>query len=628
MARRCHFLAVVLAGAFFGFAWAQQQQGQRVNVTVYVEGVVTVYITHGAPAKPSFVAPPSPKSEMFYTLSERNYIDNSIAASIRVDFGSKATSLSSGDLVQAPLTISLDPSQAALLGLGSDLTSFGGRRRLLSAKHEQARRMALEFHETRRSVQEVRSLLGILQTLGVSSLGQTPKSDDPIIVDRSADKDLFIVNGQSQTISSVTFVFYSSSCGVYPSINAAKIRQWWFDAGRNASITGTLQRYYETCSYNQLRFPKDNNFVFDVDIPCTGVSFFGRYDLRKGYGNGFSLDNEFSIFSLLAKDFLRRTNFQLSLDWMNFRRKIYMFPFDFQTTWFGRPGMGQHGCNYGSECSTWINIPMNSDRPDVPFIFQELGHNIGLTHSSRDVCDGGKCWNDEVGDPVDPMGSVWINDRDKNIACLNAPQAYKAGWATTIKNGHISAFSDLRPGMPRDFVLPAMAYNKSNMLRIVTDQGKAVVDEFTEPPQRALFVSYRVRVNASGSYDSALNDIWNNRVWVHQFDDTANGMRSSWPPVVLSALTDDTPPPDVPGWGPLPRNFIQQLPADLGALTIRVKGKTPLTATVTVCRYLRANETGSFEICSDGLDNDCDGLVDAVDPDCATFLTKRSPPPC
>ncbi|GIL77136.1 hypothetical protein Vretifemale_6686, partial [Volvox reticuliferus] len=111
-----------------------------------------------------------------------------------------------------------------------------------------------------------------------------------------------------------------------------------------------------------------------------------------------------------------------------------------------------------------------------------------------------------------------------------------------------------------------------------------------------------------------------------QFDDTANGMRSSWSPVVLSALTDDIPAPDVPGWGPLPRNFTQQLPADLGGLIIRVKSKTPLAATVSVCRYLKANESGSYEICSDGLDNDCDGLVDAMDPDCANFLIKRLPP--
>ncbi|GIL77138.1 hypothetical protein Vretifemale_6692, partial [Volvox reticuliferus] len=71
-------------------------------------------------------------------------------------------------------------------------------------------------------------------------------------------------------------------------------------------------------------------------------------------------------------------------------------------------------------------------------------------------------------------------------------------------------------------------------------------------------------------------------------------------------------------------SFTQQLPTSLGNVTIRVKSKTPQAATVTVCRAIRVNEAG-LNTCSDGLDNDCDGLVDNDDPDCNPVL--KPPPP-
>ena len=37
-----------------------------------------------------------------------------------------------------------------------------------------------------------------------------------------------------------------------------------------------------------------------------------------------------------------------------------------------------------------------------------------------------------------------------------------------------------------------------------------------------------------------------------------------------------------------------------------------MTATVRLCRYTQISETN----CHDGLDNDCDGLVDMADPSC------------
>lgn len=48
----------------------------------------------------------------------------------------------------------------------------------------------------------------------------------------------------------------------------------------------------QVCTYNQLKFPPDKNIVVDMDIPCTGFTDYGPYDLVNGYGNGKDMDGE------------------------------------------------------------------------------------------------------------------------------------------------------------------------------------------------------------------------------------------------------------------------------------------------------------------------------------------------
>ncbi|GIL77139.1 hypothetical protein Vretifemale_6690, partial [Volvox reticuliferus] len=163
--------------------------------------------------------------------------------------------------------------------------------------------------------------------------------------------------------------------------------------------------------------------------------------------------------------------------------------------------------------------------------------------------------------------------------------------------------------------------------------------------ERALYVSYRVRQGAPGSYDSGLQDDLNNRVWVHEYNETANAIPANYrmPPLSLAVLSDDiirdpsTKQPSLPvvsGYGALPRTYSQFIPGR-GGITITLKRKTSQVAVVSVCRATSLNETG---FCSDGIDNDCDGLVDVTDPDCPQppamlprmpllASTIRSPPP-
>ncbi|GIL97553.1 hypothetical protein Vretimale_3186 [Volvox reticuliferus] len=618
-------LLVTMAFAGFSGAAAQDLANNNVNVTVFVEGTVLVYVSHQAPSKSTIRPPDTP--DVIYTLADKQQgEETTVAASVRVNFGKKAASLKTGDIVQAPIRLLLTQQQAEELAVdASSSNSSSSERRLLSEAHQQARRMVLDFHNTRRSVQEMQTLLGLLNTLGMTSLDQVVSSDDPLIIKRTVDKDMFITGGVQQNITSLTFVFKSSSCGVHPALNAAKIQQWWFDNGDDAPIVGSLQRYYNSCTYNQLTFKKQDNLVFDVDIPCTGATRYGKYNLKTGSKSG---DNELYGLAELAKQYIKNTSSALLKQWPSYRRKILIFPFDWYTSWSGFAGMAMVGCAPDQDCLTWINPGISDDRPDMPVIFQELGHNIGLVHSARIVCEGSKCWKDEYGDPTDPMGSTWANNPQKQVVCTNAPQSYKAGWSATIPGGHLRAFSDLTPGAPRVFNLPAMSLNKTNMLRIITDERNPNIGDKSEQPQRALFVSYRVRQSNPGTYDSGLNEAFNNRVWVHEYNETANEIPGNLdnPPLVLTMLTDEKTP-NIGGWGSVNRSFTQLLSPGLGGINITVRSKTPQAATVSVCRFLKPTEAPGGQSCSDGLDNDCDGLVDAQDPDCAVIPPPPPPSP-
>lgn len=60
---------------------------------------------------------------------------------------------------------------------------------------------------------------------------------------------------------------------------------------------------------------------------------------------------------------------------------------------------------------------------------------------------------------------------------------------------------------------------------------------------------------------------------------------------------------------------LPQAQIDTG-IVVRQLSADALSATVSICRPSIAMETA--DMCSDGLDNDCDGLIDGQDPDCAS----------
>jgi hypothetical protein len=107
------------------------------------------------------------------------------------------------------------------------------------------------------------------------------------------------------------------------------------------------------------------------------------------------------------------------------------------------------------------------------------------------------------------------------------PQSYKAGWASPIPGGHISATSDLTPGIARTFTLPPAALTKNNMLRIVTDLANNVVNDRVRSPQRALFLSFRyVRTYVRCHYSSAGVRLRSHLEWLVRSPCISNTLRA------------------------------------------------------------------------------------------------------
>ncbi|KXZ45977.1 hypothetical protein GPECTOR_48g409 [Gonium pectorale] len=507
---------------------------------------VSVYVTESRAANP-----------YTYTLVE---LANGTTYATRVDFPPSGVRFQTGDLIATTLNYTLPRHVARRLAI------------LANDKPLWATDSVLVITSWR--------LYQMILTLGRITGGQSfaPVATDSWRRGSSVAADLIVVNGTQLNVTSLAFLFQSPDCEtpLLATISASRLRQAWYnqseDGGAASPMAGNLQQYYQVCSNGFLRFEREKNLVFGpIDIPCKGINIDRTaYDMYNGDDGRGGLTNTFTAMWEAAERHLDR---------------------------FTKAVKGCPTNNYGG-CKSFI-YAMTEEQPNVPNVFHELGHNIGLSHSDRLKCpQNGDCYNDYETDPTDPMGAPHIENVDEVRASSYPPgQAYIAGWATPKYDVNISEFTE---GEPRSYRVDSMSTGSRTYIRLTLGNANLAARH-----QRAIYVSYRTRTQSPGGYDSGLE--YDRGLWIHEYNDTFSETAPAVTnPLGLAMLSfGEALEYPLPHWGGT-QHYTYKVGA-LGSaerLNITLVRVTDTYADVRICYSRAFSEATQPSFCYDTKDND------------------------
>lgn len=410
----------------------------------------------------------------------------------------------------------------------------------------------------------------------------------------------FVIDGKPVNITSVTMIV--SMCNSKAPFTADYLQKQYFDRAAPGSAV-TLQNYYSTCSYNKILFlPENNIIVEDIQIPCIG-SFNGA-----PYNTANSCDSNelYGWFDTALKQVAAR-----GIDLRKYKRRILMLPTRPRCPW---SGLASVGCV--SSCMTWINN--SPGQVNMQTLFHELTHNIGLQHANK-LLNGKSI---EYADCTDPLGCGGPNPQRKgtSLTCMSAAQQWKAGWASPTADGNIDFQRNMTDGIALVRTLPATALSDKNMVRVKIQ--KLPPYGSTTPQDQVYVFNYRVKQPDPG-FDSGLSADKDRRVYVYSFNATIQTPPRPDPsvpafkPTVLAAI--DAKKGTIPSMQLPVRTNMTWWFGELGrGLAVRFVSKTATQAVISLCRFAQTTENTATD-CFDGIDNNCNGLVDNEEPSCQPF---------
>ncbi|KAG2492538.1 hypothetical protein HYH03_009203 [Edaphochlamys debaryana] len=358
--------------------------------------------------------------------------------------------------------------------------------------------------------------------------------------------------------------------------------------------------YVATCSYGKATFDASNSRILTVKLPCSGVS---KVTKMAWDSSSCTKDN---LFNWMYEVEYYIDNVLKPLDWNHrrYRHHVIITPRN-MTQWAGPAcdwsGMG----SIGMAQSTWSYAWVSGDSWQQKQVYlHEMGHNYNLMHAATlenggpDACS--HCdWSSAMGYCCDTR-------------CLSPPHAYQLGWAKALATVNDS---QLTTGTTLAFELPSQIMSDANYLQVTTtwlgadDVAPSAVaamggTSYYYPPNATFLFSYRLDFEdfdeLPGGFSGGVN--------VYLF--TIGAQDELKDSVHLGLIS-----PSSPSWAdPSGSLVVRQLTGDANSVIL------------TLCRPEAASEAG-WEACNDFNDNDCDGLIDADDPDCAAFFTNRPPPP-
>ncbi|GIL56995.1 hypothetical protein Vafri_12260 [Volvox africanus] len=360
-----------------------------------------------------------------------------------------------------------------------------------------------------------------------------------------------------------------------------------------------MSDYIATCSYGKATFDQYNSRVLTIQLPCSGT---GHVTKMPWDSSSCTRDN---LLNWMYEVEWYIDNVLKPRDWNHrrYRHHVIITPRNMMD-WAGPDcnwsGMGSIGMAQG----TWSYVWISGDNWNTKQVYlHEIGHNYNLMHAATM----------ERGDPESCSHCDWSSAMGYccDTRCLSAPHNYQMGWAKPIATVNAAKLS---PGNTLAFELPSQILTDANYLRVTTDwlSDTAVPESvissfggrgFYSPATATFMFSYRMSFR---NFDElAPGFVGGTNVHLFSVADQAD-LKDS---VHLELLTSGSPSWTDPS----------------GTLIVRQVASSSLAAIVTVCRPDGATEA-TYEKCTDFWDNDCDGLVDADDPDCAQFY-KPPPPP-
>lgn len=389
----------------------------------------------------------------------------------------------------------------------------------------------------------------------------------------------------------------------------------------------SMSEYVGYCSLGKASFTPQNTLVVRITLPCKGTS--------NATGNAFDVgicDGNNLVETAYLADW---TANNLKIKHKAFVHHILVYPKGL-SSW--ARSTDDAGCSWagksviGMAQGTWSYIWISGDFwRQQQLYYHEMGHNWDLGHSgsyqptpppsfdASAVTLSSAKWTDH-GDWSDAMGYCCSK------RCYNAPHNWQMGWS----NGLLTLdSSNLIVGRPQVLTLQSQAISSQGFIAVVADwmQGG---NSPNQSSTHTYFLSYRPK----NSKNDVTVDGFNNGILLHIYDGK-----------LQNAPLDTVFVGMVPSTSSFTKTFASQrsqstdsyLSARSGASISDWMYKSGLVVTllesnltavkVSICRRdpkMLSQAENTLEMCSDGLDNDCNGLVDSLDPACISLFANAN----